>query len=104
MAERFTRTKKQGRPVPQEELERVKASIALELRRIVVAILSGLINGIASIFGAQLYAQPSWLPVLGVPWWICFGTIVTFVVAILFQTGRKREPQLKLTFDTLHRG
>jgi Na+/proline symporter len=66
--------------------------IAMIVGFIVVAILSGLPNGIASIFGAQLYAQPSWLPVLGVPWWICFGTIVTFVVAILFQTGRKREP------------
>ncbi len=64
--------------------------IAMIVGFIVVAILSGLPNGIASIFGAQLYAQPSWLPVLGVPWWICFGTIVTFVVAILFQTGRKR--------------
>ena len=21
------------------------------------------------------------------PWWICFGTIVTFFVAILFRTG-----------------
>jgi solute:Na+ symporter, SSS family len=59
---------------------------------IVVAILSGLPNGIASIFGAQLYAQPSWLPVLGFPWWIFFGTIVTFFVATLFRTGREREP------------
>src|SRR5260370_35161818 len=66
--------------------------IAMIVGFIVVAILSGLPNGTASIFGAQLYAQPSWLPVLGVPWWICFGTIVTFVVGILFQIGRKREP------------
>src|SRR5215831_15254913 len=54
---------------------------------IVVAILSGLPNGFASIFGTQLYTQPSWLPVLAFPWWICFGTIVTFSVAILFRTG-----------------
>jgi solute:Na+ symporter, SSS family len=59
---------------------------------IVVAILSGLPKGIASIFGAQLYPQPSWLPVLGFPWWIFFGTIVTFFVATLFRTGREREP------------
>ena len=30
--------------------------------------------------------QPSWLPVMEFPWWICFGTIVTFSVAILFRT------------------
>ncbi len=59
---------------------------------IVVAILSGLPNGIASIFGAQLYTQPSWLPVLAFPWWICFGTIVTFSIAILFRTGREHFP------------
>jgi hypothetical protein len=23
------------------------------------------------------------------PWWICFGTIVTFSVAILFRTGAR---------------
>jgi len=66
--------------------------IAMIVGFIVVAILSGLPNGIASIFGAQLYPQPSWLPVLVFPWWICFGTIVTFVVATLFETGREREP------------
>src|SRR5213595_3961421 len=52
--------------------------IAMIIGFIVVAILSGLPNGIASIFGAQLYTQPSWLPVPAFPWWICFGTIVTF--------------------------
>jgi Na+/proline symporter len=60
--------------------------IAMIIGFIVVAILSGLPNGIASIFGTQLYTQPSWLPVLVFPWWICFGTIVTFSVAILFRT------------------
>src|SRR6266480_4379475 len=66
--------------------------IAMIIGFIVVAILSGLPNGIASIFGAQLYTQPSWLPVLAFPWWICFGTIVTFSVAILFRTGREDYP------------
>jgi SSS family transporter len=55
---------------------------------IVVAILSGLPNKIASVFGGKLYTQPNWLPVMEFPWWICFGTIVTFSVAILFRTGR----------------
>jgi hypothetical protein len=26
------------------------------------------------------------------PWWICFGTIVTFSVAILFRTGHEHQP------------
>jgi hypothetical protein len=26
------------------------------------------------------------------PWWICFGTIVTFFVAILFRTTRDHHP------------
>src|SRR5499427_2610889 len=54
---------------------------------IVVAILSGLPNNIAGIFGGKMYTQPNWLPVMEFPWWICFGTIVTFSVAILFRTG-----------------
>ena len=58
----------------------------------VVAILSGLPNAIARIFGAQLYKQPAWLPVMEFPWWICFGTIATFLVAILFRTGREHYP------------
>jgi SSS family solute:Na+ symporter len=66
--------------------------IAMIIGFIVVAILSGLPNGIASIFGTQFYTQPSWLPVLVFPWWICFGTIVTFFVAILFRTGREHHP------------
>jgi SSS family transporter len=67
--------------------------IAMIIGFIVVAIFSGLPNGIASIFGTQLYAQPSWLPVLVFPWWICFGTIVTFCVAILFKSaGDHRSP------------
>jgi solute:Na+ symporter, SSS family len=62
--------------------------VAMIVGFIVVAILSGLPNKIASVFGGKLYTQPSWLPVMEFPWWICFGTIVTFSVAILFRTGR----------------
>jgi SSS family transporter len=67
--------------------------IAMIIGFIVVAILSGLPNGIANIFGGQLYAQPSWLPVLVFPWWICFGTIVTFCVAISFRSGWNDRPR-----------
>src|SRR5213596_2521223 len=56
---------------------------------IVVTILSGLPNNIAGIFGTKLYHQPDWLPVIEFPWWICFGSIVTFCVAVLFRTGRE---------------
>ncbi len=66
--------------------------IAMIIGFLVVAILSGLPNGIASIFGSQLYTQPNWLPVMEFPWWICFGTIVTFFVAILFRTGHEHRP------------
>src|SRR5437016_14641939 len=59
---------------------------------IIVAILSGLPNKIAGIFGGKLYTQPSWLPVMEFPWWICFGTIVTFFIAVLFRTGREHHP------------
>jgi hypothetical protein len=30
--------------------------------------------------------------VMAFPWWICYGTIVTFYVAILFRTGREHHP------------
>jgi Na+/proline symporter len=60
--------------------------IAMIIGFIVVVILSGLPNKIAGLFGGKLYMQPSWLPVMEFPWWICFGTIVTFSVAIVFRT------------------
>ena len=65
--------------------------IAMVVGFIVVAILSGLPNKIAGLFGGKLYTQPSWLPVMEFPWWICFGTIVTFCVAILFKTSHEHH-------------
>src|SRR5438874_5746482 len=66
--------------------------IAMIIGFIVVAVVSGLPNNIAHIFGTRLYEQPPWLPLMEFPWWICFGTIVTFFVAILFRTGREHQP------------
>jgi Na+/proline symporter len=66
--------------------------IAMIIGFIVVAILSGLPNNIAGLFGGKLYAQPNWLPVMEFPWWIFFGTIVTFSVAVLFRSGREHLP------------
>ena len=53
----------------------------------VVAILSDLLNNIARIFGKVAYVAPSWLPKMEFPWWIFFGTVVTFAVAVLFRTS-----------------
>src|SRR5438874_744411 len=66
--------------------------IAMIVGFTVVTILSGLPNNIAGIFGATAYPQPTWLPVMAFPWWICFGTIVTFCVAVLFKTQREHHP------------
>src|SRR6516164_7555930 len=60
--------------------------IAMVVGFVVVAILSGLPNNIAGLFGSKLYTQPSWLPIMEFPWWIFFGTVVTFSVAIFFRT------------------
>jgi len=43
------------------------------------------------LFGKIAYVKPHWLPTMEFPWWICFGTIVTFFVAILFQTDREHR-------------
>ena len=59
---------------------------------IVVAILSGLPNGVTGIFGVKLYEQPDWLPVMEFPWWIFFGTLVTFFIAILFKSRPHVRP------------
>jgi solute:Na+ symporter, SSS family len=66
--------------------------IAMIAGFLVVAVLSGLPNKLAGLFGGSLYSQPDWLPVMEFPWWICFGTIVTFGVAVLFRTGREHHP------------
>jgi Na+/proline symporter len=58
-----------------------------------VALISNLPNDVARIFGAQLYAPPKWLPIMEFPWWICCGTMVTFLVAVLFYTS---EAQLEV--------
>lgn len=57
---------------------------------IVVAILSGLPNHVARIFGKVAYEQPSWLPVMEFPWWIFFGTVFTFAVAASFKTSHQQ--------------
>ncbi|HEX8078033.1 MAG TPA: sodium:solute symporter, partial [Chthoniobacterales bacterium] len=67
--------------------------LAMVLGFITVAILSGLPNQAAGIFGGKLYEQPPWLPVMEFPWWIFFGTIVTFCVAVLFKSRPHQRPE-----------
>jgi SSS family transporter len=59
---------------------------------VVVAILSGLPNKVAGVLGTKFYEQPGWLPEMEFPWWIFFGTIVTFLVAILFKSRPHVRP------------
>src|SRR5881394_3697548 len=66
--------------------------IAMITGFVVVTILSDLLNTIARLFGQIAYVKPAWLPTMEFPWWICFGTIITFSVAILFRTGREHHP------------
>ena len=54
---------------------------------IVVAILSNLLNDVATMFGGSLYAPPPWLPIIEFPWRIAFGTVVTYAVAVCFRTS-----------------
>lgn len=58
--------------------------VAMATGFVVVAILSGLPNNLIRVFGGHPYAQPGWLPVVEFPWWIFFGTVTTFLVAICF--------------------
>ena len=51
-----------------------------------VAILTGLPNDLALIWGGQAYRQPGWLPVIAFPWRVMFGTLMTFTVAMCFRT------------------
>jgi Na+/proline symporter len=53
---------------------------------VAVALLSGLPNDLAKIFGMTLYEQPSWLPVVEFPWRVFFGTLVTFTIAVCFKS------------------
>ncbi len=75
--------------------------LAMIIGFIVVAILSGLPNNVARmVTGAAsdrfpLYSQPDWLPVMEFPWWICFGTIVTFSVAVLFRSREHHPPVIE---------
>ena len=60
--------------------------VAMVVGFMVVAVLSDLPNNLIRVFGGTPYALPKWLPVLEFPWFILFGTVSTFLVAICFPT------------------
>ncbi len=64
--------------------------IAMAAGFLCVAILSGLPNDVAAIFGSSLYPQPHWMPRLEFPWRILFGTLCTAAVALCFRTPSPR--------------
>ena len=61
---------------------------------VAVAVLSGLPNELAQIVRRHdFYAQPGWLPVMEFPWWVMFGSLVTFVVAVCFRTPAREAAE-----------
>ena len=60
--------------------------LAMAMGFTVVALLSDLPNNLIRVFGGTPYPLPKWLPVLEFPWFILFGTVSTFLVAICFTT------------------
>lgn len=66
--------------------------IAMVVGFVVVSIISDLPNTMARMLGKVVYVKPAWLPTMEFPWWICFGTIVTFGVAVLFRTRHEHHP------------
>ena len=57
-----------------------------------VAVVSGLSNQVAQMFGGRVYPQPGWLPVMEWPWWVMSSSLMTFLVAICFRTPAGRVP------------
>jgi SSS family solute:Na+ symporter len=57
----------------------------------VVTVISDLPNTIARLFGKVAYTKPAWLPTMEFPWWICFGTIITFLCAVMFRTRTRTD-------------
>ncbi|MGB8356295.1 MAG: hypothetical protein WCD79_20520 [Chthoniobacteraceae bacterium] len=60
--------------------------IAMAAGFAVVAFFTDLPNHLAELFSAHLYDAPAWMPRIEFPWWITFGTIVTYSIAVLFPT------------------
>jgi SSS family transporter len=69
--------------------------IAMVCGFIAVAILSGLHNTIWILLhhgdATAVLWKPEWLPEIAFPWRIAFGSIITFLIAILFRTPKSQQ-------------
>jgi hypothetical protein len=74
--------------------------IAMIIGFIVVAILSGLPNGLANHLWDKALHATELAPIMEFPWWICSGTTVTFSVAIPFP-DRARAPSAARLINVL---
>jgi SSS family transporter len=55
---------------------------------LVVAILSGLPSDLLKLCGLPPLPRPDWLPLIAFPWRITFGTLTTFLIALLFCSSK----------------
>ncbi len=60
--------------------------IAMAAGFLAVMYLSGLDGAVAALFGGKGLPRPEGMPTLEFPWWIFFGTLVTFSIALCFRT------------------
>ncbi len=67
---------------------------------IVVAILSGLPSDLLKLFGFPPLPRPEWLPMIAFPWRITFGTLTTFLIALLFRSSKPIPSPQERTFPS----
>ena len=67
-------------------------ALAMGAGFLVVAYLSGLDDSVAALFGRSGLSRPAWMPKLEFPWWIFFGTLVTFSISLCFRTRSVPPP------------
>ncbi|MDB6140824.1 MAG: sss: transporter solute:sodium symporter (sss) family [Verrucomicrobiaceae bacterium] len=71
-------------------------AVAMLAGFLVVAFLSGLDTDVAALFGAKGLPRADWMPVIEFPWRIMFGTVTTFVIAVLFRTSQAQQREHEL--------
>ena len=78
--------------------------LAMATGFITVAILTNLPNDLAKLAGAHLYDPPAWMPRLEFPWWITFGTVITYSIAVLFPTPREQVEKARKQVQQMRAG
>lgn len=69
--------------------------LAMAFGFLVVAVLSDLPGDLCLLGGFPRPPRPAWLPKAEFPWWIMFGTLATFGVAVLFRTPPERVARVE---------